>query len=102
MKPGVLVVNFTPSSYGAGSPESAVSGAALPLHREQGHVRGATVTVTAAPGDSRLPLSSTDRARIVADPLTEGVHAYDQLERPGTWCHDVPLSTETSTPATRP
>ena len=58
------VLNFTPTSVAAASPESACAGVVLVPQIEQGQL---TLTVVPAPGVSRLPLSSTARDLIVVD-----------------------------------
>ena len=62
---------MTPSSTAAGSFSSGAVKESFQI--EQGQVRAVTLTVTPAPGVSRLPLSSAARVLIVALPVAPGV-----------------------------
>src|SRR3954468_7680163 len=87
-----------PRSTGALSGRSSLYGVA-PLSREHGHE---TLTVRVGPEGSVLPESSLARTLIVVDGLPCAVQAYVQLVVPLARCQVVPLSVETSTPATTP
>src|SRR6266851_2091316 len=100
MYPPWSAVNLTPSSTDDVSPVAA--GAAELGSSEHGHGRGLTVTATPAPGVSMLPLSSVARLRIVTLPVGPGVQLYVQEAVPLALCQVVPLSVETSMPATTP
>ena len=69
--PDVSVVNFTPTSVEAVSPESAVVGWVLVPQIEQGHV---TLTVVPDDGFSRFPLSSTARVSMVVVGFPWAIH----------------------------
>src|SRR6266700_908121 len=96
--------NLTPSSTGESGPASAVPGKAEQpqklLPAEQ--FAPATDTLIPVEGNSRFPLSSTARLRMVNDPFCPGCQEYVQFSRPLAGCHVVPPSTETSTPPTTP
>src|SRR5439155_26001038 len=91
--------NFTPTSTELVSPELATAGVVVPSQMLHGQV---TLTTIPPPGVSRLPLSSIARLLITLDPGLDGIQWYVQLAPPVARCHDVPPSTETSTPATMP
>src|SRR3954468_4276535 len=103
MNPSMSLLNFTPSSYGLESAALGLVGTVDAFHR-LGHGQAPTTTDTVMPAlaDSRLPLSSTARARIDAAPRTAGDQSKLQVEVPVAARHVVPPSTETSTPATTP
>src|SRR5256885_2077878 len=61
-----------------------------------------TLTVTPAPGFSRLAVSSTALALILIEPKVKTVQLYDQVSRPFAGCQVRPPSTDTSTPPTTP
>src|SRR4051794_24423012 len=88
-----------PSSTGVGSPESPSVGVMLSPHSEHEHM---TVTFVPADGVCRLAESSTARTLIVEVGLPWTVQLYVQLVVPVAGCQVVPLSVETSTPATWP
>jgi hypothetical protein len=67
----VSVLNLTPTSIDAGSPESVVVGVTLVPQIEHGQF---TLTVTPGPGFSRLPLSSTAQDSIVVAGLPCAIH----------------------------
>ncbi len=71
MKPASSERNLTPSSTASGSFSSGAVKESFQI--EQGQVREVTLTVTPAPGVSRLPLSSAARVLIVALPAAPGV-----------------------------
>src|SRR4051812_29623734 len=102
MKPSASERNLTPSSTAVGSLAAVAVVAELQIVQGQFCEPEPTVRVTPALGISRLPLSSTDRLLIVADPELAGVQLYVHVPRPVARCHVVPLSTETSTPPTTP
>src|SRR5438876_9677352 len=98
MKPSMSLLNFTPNSTALPSAALGTVGVAAGLHRlVHGHVPTTTVTLTPAPADSRLPLSSTARLRIVTAPSTLGDQSKLHVEVPDATCHVVPPSTDTST-----
>src|SRR6516165_4655900 len=94
--------NFTPSSTAASAPASTRAGAWLLVQMVQALRHAVTVTLTPAEGVSRLPLSSTDRLRMVVAPAILVTQVKVQFSRPDAGCHVVPPSVETSTPATTP
>src|SRR6185295_10920714 len=103
MKPSTSLLNFTPSSYAPVSAALEVAGTADGPHKlVHGHAPATTVTVTPAPADSRLPLSSTARLRSVAVPSAPGDQSKLHGEVPCAARHVVPPSMETSTLATVP
>ena len=101
-KPLTSARKRTPSSTLPGSALSIVPGVAPLPQMLQGHWRPVTLMDTTAVGVSRLPLSSTARLLMVAEPLVSGVQLYVQLPRPVAGCQVVPPSVETSTPPTTP
>src|SRR6185295_16477040 len=101
MKPSLSLLNFTPSSYGLPSAASGIGGTVVGFHRlVHGQSPCATITVTPAPAASRLPLSSTARTLIVAEPGVPGVQSKFHTDVPCAAFQVAPPSTETSTPAT--
>src|SRR4051812_38092847 len=103
MNPSMSLLNFTPSSYGLESAALGLVGTVDGFHRlGHGQAPTTTDTVTPAPADSRLPLSSTARLRIVAAPRTPGDQSKLHVEVPLAVCHVDPPSTDTSTAATTP
>jgi hypothetical protein len=74
--PPTSLRNFTPTSTAAVSESAATPGVAVSGQIVHGQVAGPglpTVTVTPAPGASRLPLSSAARLLMVTDPEPLGV-----------------------------
>src|SRR5712692_551192 len=90
--------NLTPSSTALVSVAvcAGVGEAFQMLHGQAGG--DVIVTVTPAPGCSRLPLASVARLVMVLVPATGGVQANDQFSRPVAGCQVLPPSTDTSTP----
>src|SRR5947209_3364873 len=100
--PSTSARNLTPTSIELES-DAICAGVAAALQMLQGQaVCGVMVTVTPGAGCSRLPLSSTARLMILFVPASVGVQAKVQFCRPVACCHVLPLSTDTSTPATPP
>src|SRR3954470_24026044 len=103
MNPSMSLLNLTPSSSAVPSPKSGIGGALVGLNRlVQGQSPCTTLIVIPGPAASRLPLSSIARVRRIALPSDPGVQSYLQLGAPVAGCQVLPLSTETSTPATAP
>src|SRR3954469_24824670 len=103
MNPSMSLLNLTPSSYGFESAALGLVGTVDGFHRlGHGHAPTTTDTLMPGPADSRFPLSSTARVRMVADPRTAGDQSKLHVEVPDAACHVVPPSTDTSTLATTP
>src|SRR3954466_16307144 len=103
MNPSRRLLNLPPSSYGLRSAALGLVGTAEGFHRfGHGQAPTTTETDTPAPADSRLPLSSPARLRIVPAPRTPGDQSKLHVEVPDAVCHVVPPSTDTSTEATTP
>jgi hypothetical protein len=73
MFPETSEVNLTPTSTAEESLNEGIDGTVLLGQIVQGHGLGVTVSDIPAEGVSRLPLSSTDRLFIVADPVVLGL-----------------------------
>src|SRR5437867_1048461 len=103
MKPPMSLLNFTPSSSALPSATLGTAGTTdglkIVLH---GQVPAMTVTLTALPAVSTLPLSSIARLRIVAGPSTpkNPLNVHDDV--PCAACHVTPPSSDTSTLAGTP
>src|SRR4030095_2333037 len=97
------LLNLTPTSTARRSPESVTEGTVVGFQTAvQGQMPAPIVTATPPLAVSVLPLSSTARLRIIAEPGAPGDHTKLQLAVPCATRHVAPLSTDTSTLATAP
>src|SRR5436190_19130483 len=100
MKPPTSPLNFTPSSSALVSAALGLAGTTDGLKIDvHGHEPAMTITLTAPPTVSTLPLSSIARLRIAAGPSTpkNPLNVHDDV--PCAACHVTPPSSQASTAA---